>query len=73
MDGMSHGGMGGMSMASGVPGLFYIQKMYWAVIGSAIAAGTVVNLLNRFLAYQRYVDSPSSKTESHAADCATRR
>lgn len=51
MEGM--GGMGGMSMGNGVPGLFYIQKMYWAVIGSAIAAGTVVNILNRFLAYQR--------------------
>ena len=54
MGGMSGmGGMGGMSMGDGVPGLFYIQKMYWAVIGSAIAAGTVVNILYRLLAYQR--------------------
>lgn len=55
MGGMSMGGMGGMGgMSMGnMPGLFYLQKMYWAVIGSAIAAGTVVNLLNRFLAYQR--------------------
>lgn len=52
MGGMSMGGMGGMSMGN-MPGLFYLQKMYWAVIGSAIAAGTVVNLLNHFLAYQR--------------------
>lgn len=40
-------------MGDGVPGLFYIQKMYWAVIGSAIAAATVANAINRFLAYQR--------------------
>lgn len=46
-------GMGHMSMGNGVPGLFYLQKMYWAVVGSAIAAGTVINVLNRFLAYQR--------------------
>lgn len=48
--GMGHGSM---SMGNGVPGLFYLQKMYWAVIGSAIAAATVVNVLNRFLAFQR--------------------
>lgn len=61
MDGMSHGSMGGMSMGNG-PGLFYIQKMYWAVIGSAIAAGAVVNILNRFLAYQRYVLAHPTRT-----------
>ncbi|PWY90461.1 metalloreductase [Aspergillus sclerotioniger CBS 115572] len=54
---MNMSGMGSMSMGNGVPGLFYLQKMYWAVIGSAIAAGTVINLLNRFLACQRLRDS----------------
>ncbi|GKZ60001.1 hypothetical protein AnigIFM49718_006329 [Aspergillus niger] len=54
---MSMSGMGHMSMGNGVPGLFYLQKMYWAVVGSAIAAGTVINVLNRFLAYQRLKDS----------------
>ncbi|GKZ29400.1 hypothetical protein AbraIFM66950_004673 [Aspergillus brasiliensis] len=54
---MSMSGMGHMSMGDGVPGLFYLQKMYWAVVGSAIAAGTVINILNRFLAYQRLKDS----------------
>ncbi|PYH45324.1 ferric reductase family protein [Aspergillus saccharolyticus JOP 1030-1] len=54
---MSMSGMGHMSMGDGVPGLFYLQKMYWVVIGSAIAAGTVVNLLNRYLAYQRLRDT----------------
>ncbi|PYH91918.1 hypothetical protein BO71DRAFT_331148 [Aspergillus ellipticus CBS 707.79] len=54
---MSMSGMGHMSMGDGVPGLFYLQKIYWAVVGSAIAAGTVVNLLNRFLACQRLRDT----------------
>ncbi|OJK02091.1 hypothetical protein ASPACDRAFT_114742 [Aspergillus aculeatus ATCC 16872] len=54
---MSMSGMGHMSMGAGVPGFFYLQKMYWVVIGSAIAAGTVVNLLNRYLAYQRLRDT----------------
>lgn len=49
------GSMGHMHMGDGAPDLFYLQKMYWAVVGSAIAAGTVVNGLNRFLAFQRYV------------------
>ncbi|EAW08820.1 ferric reductase family protein [Aspergillus clavatus NRRL 1] len=59
MDGMDMSGMdhSHMSMGDGEPDLFYVQRMYWAVVGSAIAAGTVVNLLNRFLAYQRLRDS----------------
>ncbi|RHZ49536.1 ferric reductase family protein [Aspergillus thermomutatus] len=57
MDGMGHMSMGNMSMGDGVPGLFYLQRMYWAVVGSAIAVGTVANVLNRFLAYQRLRDS----------------
>ena len=55
MGGMNMGPMGHMSMGDGVPGLFYLQKMYWAVVGSAIAAGTVVNAFNNFLAFQRSV------------------
>ncbi|GES63109.1 metalloreductase [Aspergillus terreus] len=57
MSGMDMGHMGSMSMGNGVPSLFYLQKMYWAVVGSAIAAGTVVNILNRFLAVQRLRDT----------------
>ncbi|PTU18865.1 hypothetical protein P175DRAFT_0443165 [Aspergillus ochraceoroseus IBT 24754] len=49
--------MGNMDMGDGVPSLFYLQKMYWAVIGSAIGAATVVNILNRFIAFQRLRDS----------------
>ena len=50
---MSMSGMGHMSMGDGVPGLFYLQKMYWAVVGSAIAAATVVNVIDRLLAWSR--------------------
>jgi hypothetical protein len=45
--------MGSMSMGDGVPSLFYLQKMYWVVVGSAIATATVVNILNRVLAQHR--------------------
>ncbi|XHF96599.1 hypothetical protein AWENTII_000224 [Aspergillus wentii] len=55
MSGMS--GMSGMPMGDGVPGLFYLQKIYWAVIGSALTAATVVNILNYSLARQRLRDT----------------
>ena len=45
--------MGSMSMGDGVPSLFYLQKMYWAVVGSAIAAATVIHGLNHLLAHHR--------------------
>lgn len=51
MSGMS--GIGHMSMSPGVPDPFYLQRMYWAVVGSAIGAATVVNLYNYFLSRQR--------------------
>jgi hypothetical protein len=34
---------GSMSMGDGVPSLFTLQKMYWAVVGSAIGVATLVN------------------------------
>ena len=49
MPGMTH-----MSTGEDVPDLFHLQRMYWAVVGSVIAAATIVNILNRYLAYQRY-------------------
>ncbi|KAJ6113344.1 hypothetical protein N7523_006661 [Penicillium sp. IBT 18751x] len=52
--------MGSMSMGDGVPSLFYLQKMYWAVVGSAIAAATVVNILNKGLAQHRLRDTSGS-------------
>jgi len=48
------GGVGGTSVESGVPDLFYIQRMYWAVIGAAIAFAALINVTNKVLALQRY-------------------
>ena len=48
------GGMGSMDMGSGVPDLFYLQKVFWAVIGAAIACATVVHFLDIVLFWQRY-------------------
>ncbi|KAL8823747.1 MAG: hypothetical protein Q9191_005586 [Dirinaria sp. TL-2023a] len=54
MSGMSMGSeMGGMSMGSGVPNLFYLQKMFWAVVGAAIGLATAVNVYNELLCRQR--------------------
>ena len=55
MSGMGMGsGMGSMSMGSGVPNLFYLQKMFWAVIGAAIGLATAVNVYHKLLFRQRY-------------------
>ncbi|KAJ6008706.1 hypothetical protein N7522_003722 [Penicillium canescens] len=56
---MSMGDMpaGSMFMGDGVPSLFTLQKMYWAVVGSAIGAATLVNVLNRIIARHRLRDS----------------
>lgn len=49
---MSDEPMGSMSIG-GVPSLFYLQKIYWIIVGSVLAAATLVNLLNRLLAQHR--------------------
>ncbi|KAL8724771.1 MAG: hypothetical protein Q9181_006683 [Wetmoreana brouardii] len=49
---MDHG-MGGMSMGDGIPSPFYLQKMYWAVVGTVIGCASLVNLYNKFLYRQR--------------------
>lgn len=49
---MSDMPMGSMSIG-GVPSLFDLQKIYWIVVASALAAATVVNVLNRALAQHR--------------------
>ena len=64
MDGMhmnhgGHGGMGSMSMEDGVPSHAYLQQMYWAVVGAAIGVATFVNVLNKFLLYQRLANRRS--------------
>jgi hypothetical protein len=52
MTGMEHG-MGSMDMGDGVPGLFYLQNMFWVVIGAAIGLAAVVNISNQLLCRQR--------------------
>src|SRR6187402_2885796 len=50
----NHGGMSEMvAMAAGVPGLFYMQQIFWAFIGTAIAVATIGNVLNKILYHQR--------------------
>lgn len=53
MDGMDMS-MGNTSMGDGIPSLFTLQKMYWAVVGAAVGAFTLVNLYSWLLYYQRY-------------------
>lgn len=45
--------MGSMSAGNGIPPLFTFQKMYWAVVGTAIGIATMVNLLNYVIFRQR--------------------
>lgn len=58
MDGMDMS-MGNTSMGDGIPSLFTLQKMYWAVVGAAVGAFTLVNLYSWLLYYQRYCLTPS--------------
>jgi hypothetical protein len=55
MDDMSGMDMGSTASGDGIPSLSEFQKYYWAVVGTVIGVGVVANLLNRFLASQRYV------------------
>ena len=45
--------MGDMSMGDGVPSSEFLQKVYWAAVGAAIACATVVNVYHGFLSRQR--------------------
>ena len=45
--------MGSMSMGDGVPNLFYMQRIYWIIIGAAVGVATFVNLFNTILLRQR--------------------
>ena len=42
-----------MPMAAGVPGLFYMQRIFWAFAGTAIGVTVVANGLNKLLYHQR--------------------
>ncbi|KAL8716134.1 MAG: hypothetical protein Q9220_000039 [cf. Caloplaca sp. 1 TL-2023] len=59
---MSHG-MGGMSMGDGVPSPFYLQEMYWAVVGTAIGCACLVNVYNKSLYRQRQAMSAVSRKD----------
>lgn len=51
-------------MGDGVPGLFYLQQMYWAAVGAAIATATAVNIYNKALCRQRLATyNASMKTQ----------
>lgn len=45
--------MGHMSMGDGIPSSDFLQKVYWAAVGAAIACATIVNVYHRFLLRQR--------------------
>lgn len=68
MSGMDMGGssdtdLGDSSAGTGVPGYFYMQKVFWVIIGSVIAFATLINILNKTLAFQR-LRSSSAKPSS---------
>jgi hypothetical protein len=48
--------MGHMHMGDGLPDLFYLQRMYWAVVGTAIGIATLVNVLDKIVDTQRSVN-----------------
>ena len=45
--------MGSTSAGNGIPSLFTFQRMYWAVVGTAISIATLVNALNYVIFRQR--------------------
>jgi predicted ferric reductase len=68
MGGMDMGGsddpdLGDSSAGDGVPGYFYMQKVFWVIIGSVIAFAMIINILNKILAFQR-LRSSSAKPKS---------
>lgn len=55
--------MGTMSMGGGVPTPSEMQKVYWAVVGAAIATATALNIYNKFLCRQRFASNKISREE----------
>lgn len=50
-----HGGGPSPVTGGGVPDMFNMQRMYWAVVGAVIAVATIANVLNKIIAAQRLV------------------
>ncbi|KAL1960492.1 hypothetical protein VTO42DRAFT_7791 [Malbranchea cinnamomea] len=59
-NGMDHGSM---HTGNGVPSLFYLQQMYWAVVGAAIGVATLANILNKIVAAQRFTDTTATPSK----------
>ncbi len=53
---------GSMSIGTGVPSMFHLQNMYWAVIGAVVAFAAAVNILEMILCRQRLVNSKGTIT-----------
>lgn len=51
-------------MGDGIPTPSEVQKVYWAVVGAAIATATVVNIYHKFLCRQRFAsNNPRGRNE----------
>lgn len=46
-----------MVMAAGVPGLFYMQQIFWAFVGTALGVAVLINTFNIVLYHQRMAAS----------------
>lgn len=62
MEGMD---MGDMPMGDGIPSLLSFQQNYWAVIGSAIALGTAVNIAS-YLMYRQRISAAARSLQQPA-------
>ncbi|WEW61409.1 ferric-chelate reductase Frp1 [Emydomyces testavorans] len=61
-----HGGGASTDAGSGVPSMFHMQRMYWAVVGTVLAVATVANIMNRVIAAQRFADSTLTPSKPKA-------
>lgn len=68
---MGDSDIGDTLTTNGVPGNFYIQKLFWVIIGSAIAFATVMNVINQLIAWQRLRSSSAKPRSSPWAAYAT--
>ncbi|KAI9787891.1 MAG: hypothetical protein M1816_007377 [Peltula sp. TS41687] len=62
---MDHSGMDmsdmDMDMGDGMLSISYYQRMYWAVVGTAIAVASIIHLLNIFISRQRLSEVKRSR------------
>ncbi|KAF3490733.1 uncharacterized protein GIQ15_00250 [Arthroderma uncinatum] len=54
---MSHNHGGAAPTGDGVPSYFEMQRMYWAVVGTAVGIATACNIANKIVAVQRLADT----------------